>query len=121
MPYLDGAPDRGLLPVADALYAASFSLLLLLVCVPGTHTGRLLSSKVAVWLGTVSYSLYLIHYPILLALGPTIAAHASDAVTRTLLTACIGLPVVFACTWVFHLLFERPFLVQQKPAPGGTG
>ena len=111
-----GPPDRWLPPVADTLLGLSFSLLLLLACVRGSWTGRLFAHRLPVWLGTISYSLYLIHLPILLSLGPTIRAwHLADGAT-VLLVGLIGVPIVLACAAIFFQVIERPFLTPARPA-----
>ncbi len=57
------------------------------------------------WLGTRSYALYLIHYPVFLALTPSKLPWASDA---TLML--IRLVVALSLTELAHRLIERPFL-----------
>ncbi|WP_406696000.1 acyltransferase [Singulisphaera sp. Ch08] len=79
---------------------------------------RLLQRRWAVALGTISYSLYLIHYP-LIALG--------DAVMRRWLllpeTRLWGLilivaPSILLAAALFHRIFERPF--QAAPENSGS-
>ncbi|WP_309722304.1 acyltransferase [Armatimonas sp.] len=79
----------------------------------------LLSSRTLVLLGSFSYSIYLLHDP-LLALGihyarvliVTAPLQAFPFVLATLL------PMVLGLSWLFHLAFERPFL-QKKPTGRG--
>jgi peptidoglycan/LPS O-acetylase OafA/YrhL len=72
---------------------------------------RLLASRPALWLGLFSYSIYLIHAPIVgvldkYAFGPMdLSPFATFAITLAL-----GLPVILALSYGFHLLFEAPFL-----------
>lgn len=72
---------------------------------------QLLGSRPLVLLGSFSYSIYLLHDP-LLALGihyarPLIVAAPLQAFPFVLATL---LPVVLGLSWLFHLTFERPFL-----------
>ena len=72
-----------------------------------------LSWRPLVFVGTFSYSLYLIHLPILYVVRIAVdrlpfAAHHAN--TQLALIAVIGLPLVMAGAYVFHLLFERPFM-----------
>ena len=79
---------------------------------------QLLASRPLVLLGSFSYSIYLLHDP-LLALGihyarPLIVAAPLQAFPFVLTTL---LPVVLGISWLFHLAFERPFLGHGKSAP----
>ena len=72
-----------------------------------------LSWRPLVFIGTFSYSLYLIHLPILDIVRITVdrlpfAAHHANL--QLALIALIGLPLVLVGAYVFHLLFERPFM-----------
>jgi peptidoglycan/LPS O-acetylase OafA/YrhL len=49
----------------SAVELASFSLIVYLICRPGSVFGRFLSSKVMCELGEISYSLYVIHWGVL--------------------------------------------------------
>ncbi len=50
----------------DALAPGSGAVLLILLCLSSSTAQRFLESTIPLWLGRVSYSLYLIHVPILL-------------------------------------------------------
>jgi peptidoglycan/LPS O-acetylase OafA/YrhL len=108
--FVDGAPDRWLLPISTPLYGLLFAVLLLLACTPGTLTGRLLSARWPVAIGTISYSLYLIHQPLVLALSPTIVGWQLGGLATLAATVGLGLPLVLGCAALWFALFERPFL-----------
>lgn len=90
-----------------------FALLtgLLIVCAQNTEciVRRLLSVKPLVWLGQHSFSVYLVHYPLLILMNPA---------TRTTRIAwweqALQLVVVLAVTEIFYRLVERPWT--HKPA-----
>ena len=71
---------------------------------------RLLSFKPLVFVGTFAYSIYLIHAPLLQLLWqyafPCLALHP----TRMLLALLLSLPFIVGASYLFYLLFERPFL-----------
>jgi peptidoglycan/LPS O-acetylase OafA/YrhL len=72
---------------------------------------RLLASRVALWLGLFSYSIYLVHDPIVGVLDKYVFGPMDLAPLATFsLTVALGLPVVLALCFGFHLLFEAPFL-----------
>lgn len=90
-----------------------FALLtgLLITCVQNTEciVRRLLSVKPLVWLGQRSFSVYLVHYPLLLLMNPA---------TRTTRIAwweqVLQLILILAVAEVFYRLVERPW--SRKPA-----
>ncbi len=71
---------------------------------------RLMESRPAVWLGTFSYSLYLVHAPVLAlcqaALRPQ---HLSPTLGLGVMLAA-GVPLCLLVSYGFHLAFEKPFL-----------
>jgi peptidoglycan/LPS O-acetylase OafA/YrhL len=77
----------------------------------GVRLRGVLASRTALFLGLFSYSIYLVHDPIVgvlhkYAFGPMdLSPLATFAVTLV-----IGLPVILAFCYGFHLLFEAPFL-----------
>jgi peptidoglycan/LPS O-acetylase OafA/YrhL len=70
-----------------------------------------LASRTGLWLGLFSYSIYLVHDPVVgllsrYAVGPL---NLPPLVTFAVFL-CVGLPIVLAVCYGFHLLFEAPFL-----------
>jgi peptidoglycan/LPS O-acetylase OafA/YrhL len=81
---------------------------------------RILESRVAVWLGLISYSLYLIHPPIValcsIGLGRLGLSPAENLVL--MLTVGVGVSVFFG--WVFYVLIERWFIPRSDPRRDAT-
>ncbi len=80
---------------------------------------RLLESRLLVGIGMFSYSLYLIHGP-MLAIMIALAHHRLNANHLTLLLLTIGVPVICGVSFLFYLLFERPFLRLRANMARGT-
>ena len=75
---------------------------------------RVLSSRPAVAAGAFSYSIYLLHIPILLAVQATLLSFSLPNSSR-ILGLVLAVPVAVGLSYLFHLVFERPFMA--RPAP----
>ena len=76
------------------------------------HFGsRFFANRIMVWLGTISYSIYLWHFPILSWLASTTLVRQAgvtfDSMFASLLT--IGLALALAVSAVSYYIIERPF------------
>ncbi len=71
---------------------------------------RLLESRFVQWLGLISYSLYLIHFPILTALTRILVEFHPTAPMRFVWILLVFVPLCVVAAYVFHLVFERPFM-----------
>jgi peptidoglycan/LPS O-acetylase OafA/YrhL len=96
----------------DLLFGLGVACLLALMHAGGSAPARgVLASRAALWLGLFSYSIYLVHAPLVgvldkYAFGPL---DLSPLATFGVMLA-VGLPLILACCYGFHLLFEAPFL-----------
>jgi peptidoglycan/LPS O-acetylase OafA/YrhL len=96
--------------------AAGFAILML--CVDASAaTCRTLSARYLVGLGFFSYSLYLVHAPVLHIMDVALDnLHVRPDVQFVLLVV-VGLPVILAASYGVHLAFERPFMrTRRAPA-----
>lgn len=87
---------------------------------PSQRVRGILESGPLVWLGSWSYSLYLIHSPVL-ALGNFLLLRwALPTGTHMLIQLLITAPIAAAAAFIFHVLVERRFLTshQQKLVAG---
>ena len=99
-----------------------FATFFLFVCAVSTKDNkntdwiiRFLSWKPFVFVGTFSYSLYLIHPPLLQLISKYIMEplHLSEFASTCVLLI-IGTPVIILVSYLFFLMFERPFLLWGK-------
>lgn len=113
------ARERMPMPVCDVwmgictvsvLYAGTISKRLWLT--------RALSCKPLAGLGAISYSLYLMHHPILQPLYLFRPAWAEGTLDATEYLLAVGLPVILVCCAVFWFVFERPFVSKRARRPG---
>jgi len=72
---------------------------------------RLLTSRTMLRLGLFSYSIYLIHAPIIAVLDKyVIGSLGISAPAKFGLLLVVAVPLVLLLSYAFHLLFEAPFL-----------
>ena len=83
--------------------------------VPGITRG--LESRAAMWLGAVSYSLYLVHYPVLKKMRDVLDQHHVSRHGDIAAIFLIGIPLSLGLTYIFHRIFERPFMSGRSKAP----
>lgn len=76
---------------------------------------RALSIRPLVALGGFSYSLYLMHHPIQQVLYVNRPAYIQSEADGLLYLMVVGLPIILLGTYIFHLIFEKPFM-PRRPA-----
>lgn len=89
-------------PQEDVMQAVAAVLAIMLAQVQ-PRLGALLSSGPSAWLGKVSYSLYLVHLPILFALFHLLLETLPFGVI-----AAIGIVISLVAAEIMHVLVERP-------------
>jgi peptidoglycan/LPS O-acetylase OafA/YrhL len=96
----------------DLLFGLGAACLLGTLCAGGAAwIRRLLASRAAAKLGLFSYSVYLMHAPVVGVLDRyVVSPMALPPLARFATLVAIGVPVVLGVCWGFHLLFEAPFL-----------
>lgn len=96
----------------DLLFGVCVACLLALMHAGGGARLRaVLTSRLSLWLGLFSYSIYLVHDPLVGILDKYVLGPLDLAALPTFaLGVAIGMPVILACCYGFHLLFEAPFL-----------
>jgi peptidoglycan/LPS O-acetylase OafA/YrhL len=83
---------------------------------PRCAPARLLASRPARTLGTLSFSLYLVHFPLLALLAFAAWDVGVPADRAWYLVQLPGLVVIFAFAYAFYLAFEKPFAAGFRPA-----
>jgi peptidoglycan/LPS O-acetylase OafA/YrhL len=101
--------------LSETLVGASTALLVVWLAKNATSTAtRLFSSKPMVRLGHMSYSIYLVHSP-LLALGNLLLLQRSlEPTTHLALMYLVVLPCAIFLSWMFHLTVERHFMTAHQ-------
>lgn len=98
------------------LYIGLFAALLILACAQASKPNALtavvrgLESRPLMTLGAFSYSLYLVHFPILIKLQDILHKHGASHLVQFFVLLCIGAPLCLGLAYLFHLAFERPFM-----------
>jgi peptidoglycan/LPS O-acetylase OafA/YrhL len=78
---------------------------------------RVLSARPLVWIGMFSYSLYLIHVPVWLAIAPAVQQMHLHPAFELVFRFCIGLPIAIGCSYLFFVLVERPAMTMRSRSP----
>jgi len=108
------------LPPGDAgigIVVASLCYLLT-TAVPGPLT-KTFGWKPLAGLGGFSYSLYLMHHPILQIVYANRSVEGEWPILKYLLL--VGLPIVMVSTYLFSLVFERPFMSNRRVTKSPEG
>ena len=109
--YWQGHPALFFWHSATSAFAA---LAVLGIALGGPLTRALFENRVMVWLGTISYSIYLWHYPIAQWVKPPL--DAMQAGLAGYMLAAVTLTI--AASAVSYYLVERPFLARpRRPTP----
>ena len=113
--------DSGLYPVADFVFGVGAMALL----VWGTRVSlenrphwllKMLSNRPILWIGAFSYSLYLIHMPVLLLFLGVLKALKIDRFAQYAILMGFYFPFVVLLGYAFYLKCEKPFL-NARPMP----
>jgi peptidoglycan/LPS O-acetylase OafA/YrhL len=86
-----------------------------------TLAHKVLESKLAVWLGLWSFSLYLIHSPILGLTNLLLVNIDMPTLARFGIQVALAVPLAGAISYIFHLLVERRFITSHQSRTGVTG
>lgn len=91
----------------------ALSTMCLMVAIAHGNAGwlsRLLSSKLLVFIGGFSFSLYLVHAPLIQAAWQIFNMWHVGPETMMILLTFVGTPLIVLISYGFFWLFERPFL-----------
>lgn len=107
-----GAPDYILIALLAVFIAA--------LAMSSGVTARLFSLAPLIWLGEISYSLYMVHFPVLRALGIVFRPERLTAMGPTAAAGiyCLCIGVCIACAAMLYYLVERPLRVRLRNAVG---
>jgi len=95
------------------MWGLLFAVIILIGSRPNAIVNRLLSSRYLVHLGIYSYSVYLIHLPLVILLGGYAIAHFSNN-GQVLFILLFAVPLMLGLGYLFHLLFEKPFMTAPR-------
>jgi peptidoglycan/LPS O-acetylase OafA/YrhL len=93
----------------DLLWSIAYYCMLMGAIGGAPMLGWLLSRWAMTWIGERSYSIYLIHLPLLVLIAPPLQ-HRLRGIPLLIALVAFLLPVTFMAATVWYWLFERPFL-----------
>jgi peptidoglycan/LPS O-acetylase OafA/YrhL len=117
--FIKGITDKIAWPywfeVTDVLFGLSAALFL--IAVVRSKSGllrKIFSFRPLVFIGSISYSLYLVHAPLIQLIWLYIANKLNtDELHKYYFIATIGLALIVLISYLFYLGFERPFLTHK--------
>jgi len=101
-------------PLSHLLFGAVFFILLALVLASDNVVSRFFSWRPLVALGTMSYSLYLVHQPVIEGLAYLLRVHGHLSPTKTFLVLVLLLPVVLLLAYGLFMTVERRTLQHKR-------
>ena len=102
-------------PFKDQIWGTAFAAVLVVAAALPPAVARLAPVRLLAWVGSISYSVYLVHGPLLQLAANWVDAARLTPEQRPWLFLTVGLPALVAAGFGFHLLAERPFLSAAKP------
>ena len=96
-----------------SLLAAAFAMLMLGVAAGSPLGRRLFAGRVLVWIGLISYSLYLWHYP-LLTVWQYLAGAGWFGGWSLVALFGVATPSILLVSWLSYRYVELPFLAMRK-------
>lgn len=103
-------------PLRDVLLAAAFAAAMVALCATRIPARRVFESRAIVWLGGISYSIFLIHQNTAFYLSELLkkVLHLEGA-ARFAVLMTIGFACIVAASYVFYRWFEMPFMAAKPP------
>jgi peptidoglycan/LPS O-acetylase OafA/YrhL len=106
--------------VHDLATTVAFFVVLILAADPESATARFLSTPWLVSLGFFSYSIYLVHAPLVHLSWLLLEQFGLSHEAEFAVLALVGMPIIVGISYVFHRFFERPFMRIAAPDPRPT-
>lgn len=103
--------------VSDAKWGVLYAVLLVAASRPAGLLHRYLSQSWIVSCGFFSYSVYLIHEPLIIQIRRLADMWHLAPVATILLLMLVAAPLMLGLGYLFHRLFEKPFMTPQRTAP----
>jgi peptidoglycan/LPS O-acetylase OafA/YrhL len=105
--------------LTDTLVGISMCILLTFLSLyPNSQLSKLISSRPLVKIGTMSYSLYLLHFPVLQLFWQFIIAPSGMSRSYAFITLMlVAMPLILLLSFVFFQLVEKRFLYAKPISP----
>jgi peptidoglycan/LPS O-acetylase OafA/YrhL len=107
-------------PLSHLLFGGVFFVLVAVVVASDNVVSRIFSWRPLVALGVMSYSLYLVHQPLVQAGAYLLSVHAHTSARTTFALLLAGLPLILLAAWLLFWTVERHTLTSHAPIAAGS-
>jgi len=95
--------------IKDTIWALGFTGLIAFLLYLYQKGIRLYFLEKLKWLGDCSYTLYVIHFPILVFTSGLILKYNNNMMPQTFMFVTIFVIFIIVLSWALHLIIEKPF------------
>lgn len=107
-------------PVSHIIFGGFFFVLVITILAGGNVISQMIAWRPLVAVGVMSYSLYLVHQPMVGFIATVVRTHMHTSRDGTFLVTLLCLPLVLLAAWALFVLVERRSMTPAPAKPALT-